>query len=137
MVINVISGNLEAKFIKWYWIELRTEAGFLSHNSTGKLECLREWKPGFFSFAVFFLIMWNYLDIFCNHLVFTGSYPLISLEDCQLTCIQFFKKVGLHFCEGGNRQLTLENPKASLVYFLLWNSGVKRRMTCQKQIIMK
>ena len=50
-----------------------------------------------FSVLLFFLIMWNHLDIFCNHLLFTGSYPLISLEGCQLTCIQFFKKVGLSF----------------------------------------
>ena len=128
--------NLETKFIKRYWIELRPGASLLSHNSTGKLECLREWKPGFFSFAVF-LIMWNHLDIFCNHFVFTGSYPLISLEVCQLTWIQFFKKAGSYFCEGGNRQLTLENPNVSLAYFLLWNSNAKRCLTCQKERTMK
>ena len=88
--------NLETKFIKRYWIELRPRASLLSHNSTGKLEYLREWKPGFFSFAVF-LIMWNPLDIICNHFVFSGSYPLISLEGCQLTSIQVFKKTRLIF----------------------------------------
>ena len=86
--------NLETKFIKRYWIELRPGASLLSHNSTGKLECLREWKPGFFSFAVF-LIMWNPLDIICNHFVFSGSYPLISLEGCKLTSIQVFKRIRL------------------------------------------
>ena len=129
--------NLERKFIKRYWTELRLGANFLSYNSTSKLECLREWKPGFFSFAFFFLIMWNHLEIFFNHLVFTGSYPRIALEGCQLTWIQFFKKAVVYFCESGNRQLTLENPSASLVFFLLWNSGAKRYLTCQKERNMK
>ena len=76
MVTNFVSSNLEPKFKKRHWIEVRPGAGFLAHNSAGILECLREWKPGIFSFFVF-LIMWNHLDIICNHLVFTGSYPLI------------------------------------------------------------
>ena len=50
-----------------------------------------------FSVLLFFLIMWNPLDIICNHFVFSGSYPLISLEGCQLTSIQVFKKTRLIF----------------------------------------
>ena len=41
--------------------------------------------------------MWNPLNIICNHFVFSGSYPLISLEGCQLTSIQVFKKTRLIF----------------------------------------
>ena len=53
MVINAINSNFEAKFIKRYLIELRPGAGFLFHDSTGMLECLRDWKLVFFSFAAF------------------------------------------------------------------------------------
>ena len=73
MVINVISSNLEAKFIKRYWVELRIKAGFFSYHS-GKLEFLREWKPGFFNFAVSF----NYVKSFRHILQTFSDYWLLS-----------------------------------------------------------
>ena len=36
--------------------------------------------------------MLNHLDLFCNHLVLTGSSPHISIEACQLNWIQFFSE---------------------------------------------
>ena len=97
--------------------------------------CLNVYKSGcqFVQFCSF-LNIWNHLDIFCNNLVFTGSHLLISVESCQLTWIQFLQKkkqkktVSIYsneysssktFCKDGNKQLTLENPHAFFVYFLL------------------
>ena len=67
MVINVTSSHFEAKFIKWYWTEFRIEVGFFSYLA-GKLELSREWKPGFFNFAVSF----NYVKSF-RHIMQTFS----------------------------------------------------------------
>ena len=45
------------------------------------LQCLGEWKPGFFQFCSFLNIS-NHFDLFCNHLVLTGSSWHISIESC-------------------------------------------------------
>ena len=93
LMINVISSNLGAKFRKRYWVELRPGVVSSPIIPSVYLNVYESGNQVFFSFAVFFLIMWNHLDIFCNHLVFTGSYPFIYLEGCQLTWIQFLKKL--------------------------------------------
>ena len=80
------------------------------------LICLREWKPGFFSFCRF-LNMLNHLEVFYSQLAVTGSSPHISIKDCQLTWIPFLLKNRFLLSrilfpntrEIQNRQLSLEN----------------------------
>ena len=124
MVINVISSNLETKFIEGTELNL-----YLEPVSTLIIPplCLNIYERGnqVFSDLLFFSVIWNRLD---NILQLFSVYWLLS------TCT--FRKLSTHldldFQKSRfllsliNRQLTLENPNASLVFFLLWNPGVKR-----------
>ena len=81
----------------------------------------------FFFFPVVqcnFLNKWNHLDMFYDHLVLTDSSPNISMKVVNWLGFIFYKKnrffspeysSNQHIREGGNRQLTLENPSTSLV----------------------
>ena len=86
MVINVISINLEAKFIEGTELNLDLEPVSTPISPPLCLNVYESEHRVFNSFTVF-LTVWNHLDIFCNYLVFTASYPLISLEGCQLVGI--------------------------------------------------
>ena len=87
MVINAISSNFKANFIKRYLIELKPGACLLYHNSSGMLEC----KSAKQVFSV--LQLFKYVKSFRNILQsFSVYWLLFTYIYCQLIWIQFLQK---------------------------------------------